>query len=929
MRSSFVRSGNWMSRWCGLLGIVLGTAWIGETSGADPANFVWPKRTWETRTPEELGLDGEKLKLLGEMLGSRGCVIKDGYVVHQWGEQGLVSDWFSSAKPVLSTLLLFAIHEGKVASAETKLTDLGWPLLQKDREMTLFQLAHMTSGYARPEKPGEAFAYNDFAIQLYQKTLFEKIFQSDANRVANSAQRLGKLGLEDGLKFNGKGRLAASTRDFARVCWFWLNQGAWAGEQVLPRALFEMAQQPGVPSDLPLSDKGIDTDDYLGIESYGGGSNHFTKAGPGIYGFNWWFNQKKGETGAFTWPDAPADAFMSLGARGNCAVMIPSLGVVAVAGDANWGEVEPGNKNSAMNQRLKLLADASNGGKKISEFAQPRPEVMGELKKWHRVSLTWEGPEASERGTPNPFRDYRLTVDFVKEGRVVSVPGFFAADGNAGETGAEGGNKWRVYFAPDQVGGWSYNATLERGTDVAISESRSDGEVVFRSEGRLEVGGTDKPAHDLRAKGRLRDVGGRYFEFAEKNEVYLKNGVDSPENLLAYADFDNTKPTHKYEPHAGDWREGDPTWKGGKGKALIGALNYLRTKNINGIYFLPMNVKGDGKDVWPWVEETTFDRYDVSKLDQWEIAFSYMDQLGIMQQHVTQEQENDQLLDKGDLKELRRLYYRELIARFAHHPAVVWNLGEENTNTPDQLKDFAKYFKAVDPYDNPVVVHTFPSQYDKVYGPLLGDKNISGVSLQVGQPINCGKVTATWLRKSAAVGRPWAAFLDEIGPADTGVKPDADDPEHNEPRIHSLWIPLLEGGSGAEWLFGYKYAHNDINLEDFRSRDRMWDQTRWAIDFFNAYLPVKKMSAQHELVSPRTAKCFAQKGEAYLVFLPAGGEALLRVSEGKYQVRWYNPRTGGELIEGEVKELNGAGQFSLGMPPGDAERDWVVLVRKR
>ena len=85
------------------------------------------------------------------------------------------------------------------------------------------------------------------------------------------------------------------------------------------------------------------TNDYLHIGTYGGESNHFSKAGPGIYGFNWWFN----DTGAthpdvLTWPDAPKDTVMSLGHRGNCTVMIPSLNFVVVAADADWGPNEPG-----------------------------------------------------------------------------------------------------------------------------------------------------------------------------------------------------------------------------------------------------------------------------------------------------------------------------------------------------------------------------------------------------------------------------------------------------------------------------------------------------------------------------------------------------------------------------------------------------------
>ena len=83
-------------------------------------------------------------------------------------------------------------------------------------------------------------------------------------------------------------------------------------------------QRPQVPGDLPQTEK-AETDDYLKIGSYGGGSDHFTKYGPGIYGFNWWFNgYGRLHPEQRTWPDAPAEIFMSIGFGGNCAAMIPS-----------------------------------------------------------------------------------------------------------------------------------------------------------------------------------------------------------------------------------------------------------------------------------------------------------------------------------------------------------------------------------------------------------------------------------------------------------------------------------------------------------------------------------------------------------------------------------------------------------------------------
>ena len=54
----------------------------------------------------------------------------------------------------------------------------------------------------------------------------------------------------------------------------------------------------------------------------------------------------------------------------------------------------------------------------------------------------------------------------------------------------------------------------------------------------------------------------------------------------------------------GDYTDGDPTWQGGKGKRIIGALNYLAAKGVNSISFLPNNVGGDSDDVWPFVSST-------------------------------------------------------------------------------------------------------------------------------------------------------------------------------------------------------------------------------------------------------------------------------------------------------------------------------------
>ena len=87
-------------------------------------------------------------------------------------------------------------------------------------------------------------------------------------------------------------------------------------------------------------------------------------------------------------------------------------------------------------------------------IGQEGAAVTGERKQWHKVTLTLDGPQSSESADPNPFLDYRLTVTFTHASGSprYAVPGYFAADGDAGNTSATSGNKWRAHLAPDKAG---------------------------------------------------------------------------------------------------------------------------------------------------------------------------------------------------------------------------------------------------------------------------------------------------------------------------------------------------------------------------------------------------------------------------------------------------------------------------------------------
>ncbi|NJM79592.1 MAG: hypothetical protein HC854_08240 [Flavobacterium sp.] len=134
-----------------------------------------------------------------------------------------------------------------------------------------------------------------------------------------------------------------------------------------------------------------------------------------------------------------------------------------------------------------------------------------------------------------------------------------------------------------------------------------------------------------------------------------------------------------------------------------------------------MNITGDDKNVYPYLTNSNFQQFDCSKLDQWEIVMEHAEKKGMHLHFKTQETENELLLDNGNLGDNRKLYYRQLIARFGHHLALNWNLGEENADQTDaQRKDMAQYFYDNDPYRSHIVIHTFPNQYNLIYTPLLG-----------------------------------------------------------------------------------------------------------------------------------------------------------------------------------------------------------------
>jgi CubicO group peptidase (beta-lactamase class C family) len=327
----------------------------------------FPGDSWERQLPDEAGLDRAKLDELARLIGGRGCVVRGGYLVYTWGEVSKSGDIASAVKPVISTLLLMAVQEGKLKGVDDLVAHYE-PRLKllndgKDAAITWRHLAHQVSGYGLVERPGEAYSYNDYALALYYDTLMEKVYQADGTDVLK-ARLAGPLEFEDRFTFNAfgpkdrPGRLAVSARDMARFGLLYLRDGRWRDKQLIRPELLKLAIDSPLAADTPLT-SGKEAAMFPGQRSLGG-SRNITPVGPGYYSFNWWLNRTDRE-GRRLYVDAPADAYVASGHGGKRGLwIIPSLDLIVSWNDSAIDDHDrsPGNERSKNNQAARLFKSA-------------------------------------------------------------------------------------------------------------------------------------------------------------------------------------------------------------------------------------------------------------------------------------------------------------------------------------------------------------------------------------------------------------------------------------------------------------------------------------------------------------------------------------------------------------------------------------------
>lgn len=599
-------------------------------------------------------------------------------------------------------------------------------------------------------------------------------------------------------------------------------------------------------------------------------------------------------------------------------------------------------------------------------------KVHGERKCWHNVMVSLSGPWASEQDTaPNPFVDYSMVVRFRHESGTPDyfVLGYFACDGNAAESSATKGNIWRAHLSPDKAGRWSYEILFRSGPGVAFDFDSGVPQSPFDGlRGEFTVAPSDKKGKDLRAQGRLQYVKKRYLKFSESGRTFLKLGVEPELALLGSSDFDDDLAADDTGPrtqtadtaHLNDWLPGDPTWKQGKGKALIGTMNFLASSGLNCVSFSTYEPNRDQGGLWPFVLPAQRFTYDCSKLDQWAIVFEHATTRGICIQLKLQEN-----MDGGKLGPERMLYFQQMIARFGHHAAVHWNLEQLDTQTVDDLTAMAAYIREIDPYRHPIFLRLRLNDARDRYVSFLGDKNaMSGVVLHNSWD-NIHREVFRLVDDSREAKHHWV--VETRTPETTAMDVDSEESFREDLREsesieqgsldenlrrYALWGNLMAGGAGVILPFDNRHLDQNGHFDeqggrkDFRLGEAQWLSGRIAVAFFrDQKIPLAEMVCVDELINNEkrgnSGFAMAQPGKFYLVYLPSTratpARLKLRDVAGEFDVSWFNPRVGGELQAGSVVSIKAGDWVDLGLPPesmatareeatGD---DWLVVVKRK
>jgi hypothetical protein len=518
----------------------------------------------------------------------------------------------------------------------------------------------------------------------------------------------------------------------------------------------------------------------------------------------------------------------------------------------------------------------------------------------------------------NPFRDASLVGEFTSPGgRLVVTEGFYDPhDSSAGR------DRWRLRFAPDEIGEWRYRL-------------RGEGVELYR-EGRLSCIAPQGPG----GQGPIR--------------------VD---------------PRH---PYAFAYADGTPFF--GLGDTCYGMVNgisdaqrreYLDTRAGQGFNFVRFFASGypwqrhpslDPGECWPWggtPESPQYERLNPRFFHRLERILEELRSRGLRAELLVF---NLYLLSAGhgghqpwDTAERERLWVRHLLARLAALPTVfLWTVANEFECYPDGRYHFdpadvrwARRIGALlhehDPYGHPTTVHPMGIAGGgllRAQGPLFGE----GPELDVLTHQHNSYDTATWvdspppgywdgsgagvdaaLRRDRRYGKP-------VVNTEFGYEWLAGYPNDYNRQLHgtdkcrrTAWRVFMSGGAALAAGFAGTWHGRDASFRGtpapFVVADQGAARQLGILYDFVSTLPPGHLEP-FDGIEGGEALGLAEAGKTYVAYLPLGGQATLDLSgaPGQLRGRWLNPRSG---ETGSAFTVPGGRPWPAVAPDG---QDWVLRL---
>ena len=299
-----------------------------------------PGAGWEERAPDAVGLSKDKLSELRDLAGGSGCVIRKGVLAYTWGDAAKGADVDAAAQPLLGTLLMMAVDEGKIPGVDAPLSEREPFLAGKNAGITWRHLAQQISGYGSGDLPGVTYSPQDTALALLTGMLIGRVF-GQTGPEALRPRLAGALRFQDPWIFDasGPGRLSISPRDFARYGLLILRGGAWGERQVVSAPLTYLSISAPLAATTP---------------------GPAGKLGPGYRSFGWWLNGIDDHRRQL-FVDGPGDLVAALGQGGGRALWIlPSLDLIVSWNDAQVDDLDrsPGNKDANLNHAVRVMVES-------------------------------------------------------------------------------------------------------------------------------------------------------------------------------------------------------------------------------------------------------------------------------------------------------------------------------------------------------------------------------------------------------------------------------------------------------------------------------------------------------------------------------------------------------------------------------------------